>query len=169
MTLGGGALRKKATQYAGKAGRYLLEKNARKGFRKAIGGVTGAVVGGIIHHWNPIRQGRFPLPYKWAARGFWNMTWLRSGLFLTAGQTHRFLHWYLKMLDALDIARAWSSPIRSAGNAIIQFINNLGVKQNEMGNCPLAPDLDIEVDYSVMLNAYNEAYTDIPEGPDHFK
>ena len=169
VTLGGGALRKKATQYAGKAGRYLLEKNARKGFRKAIGGVTGAVVGGIIHHWNPIRQGRFPLPYKWAARGFWNMTWLRSGLFLTAGQTHRFLHWYLKMLDALDIARAWSSPIRSAGNAIIQFINNLGVKQNEMGNCPLAPDLDIEVDYSVMLNAYNEAYTDIPEGPDHFK
>ena len=163
ITLGGAALRKRAIQYSGQAGRYLLEGNARQGFRKAIGRANGAVTGGIVHHWNPIRQGRFPLPYRWAARGHQNMTWLQEGRFLTAGQKHRFLHWHNKILDASDIARAWSSPIRSAGNAIIQHVNELGVQQNAKGNCPLGPDLTIEIAFSATLDAYNEAYTDIPD------
>jgi len=109
VTLGSGALVRRSAQFSGKAGRYLLEANARQGFRKAIGGASGAVRGGIVHHWNPIRQGRFPLPYRWAAQSHVNMTWIQDGRFLTAGQKHRFQHWYLKMLDAADVARAWSS------------------------------------------------------------
>lgn len=166
VTFGGGALRRKAAQYAGEVGRYLLEGNARRGFRKAIGNAVGVARGGIIHHWNPIRQGRFPLPFKWASQGYWNMTWLQNGRFLTAGQQHRFHHWYLKMLDIADVIRAWSSPIRSAGNAIIQHVNDLGVEQNKLGRCPKGPDLSIEVGLSTSLDAYNEAFTDIPEAPD---
>jgi len=166
VTLGSGALVRRSAQFSGKAGRYLLEANARQGFRKAIGGASGAVRDGIVHHWNPIRQGRFPLPYRWAAQSHVNMTWIQDGRFLTAGQKHRFQHWYLKMLDAADVARAWSSPIRSGGNAIIQYVNALGVQQNSMGNCPPGPNLTIEVILSVTFDGYNEAYTDIPESPE---
>ena len=91
------------------------------------------------------------------------MSWLQDGVFLTAGQKHRFHHWYMKVLDTGDVARAWTSPIRSGGNSIIQVINHLGSEQNAIGRCPPGPDLTIEVTFSATVNAENEAYTDIPE------
>ena len=166
ITLGGGALRRKALQYSGDAGRYFLAGNYRKNHLKSLGYAKGKVKGGIVHHWNPIRDGRFPLPYRWAGRNNWNLTFLQDGASLTADQKHRFLHWYLKMLDTADVARAWSSVIRTAGNAIIQYVNTLGVQQNGMGNCPAGPDLTIDVEFSATLDAHNEAFTDTPDSPE---
>jgi len=166
ITLGSGALVKRSAQFAGKAARYTLTGNYRAGKLKSLGYARGEVKGGIVHHWNPVRQGRFPLPYRWAGGGNWNMVFLQDGRFLTAGQKHRFWHWYLKMGDTADVIRAWSSPIRSGGNAIIQHVNALGVQQNAMGKCPPGPNLTIEVILSVTFDAYNEAYTDIPDSPE---
>jgi hypothetical protein len=110
ITMGSRILRKRAVAYAGDAGRYLLEGSARSAFRRAFG-----AVGGIVHHWNPIRQGRFPLAFEWAAQGFWNMVHLTQ-------EEHAFEHAWLQVLDKLDVVRAWTSPVRTAGNAIMQHI-----------------------------------------------
>jgi hypothetical protein len=107
VTIGSSSLRKRAAAYAGE-GRNLLEKNARPLFRKLY-----EASGGIIHHWNPVRQGRFPLPYEWAARGFWNMVHVSV-------ERHAAEHAWIRTLDKLDVIRTWTSPVRSAGNAIIQ-------------------------------------------------
>jgi len=133
VTLGGGVLRKTAARYAGQAGRYALEGGARQTFRR-IHALTGQ--GGIVHHINPIRQGRFPLPFTQAARGHWNMTWLQSGA------QHTAAHQYLRRLDQLDYVRTWTSPIRSGGNAIMQHIDMLRAAEGASG-CD-APDVTVE-------------------------
>jgi hypothetical protein len=45
------------------------------------------------------------------------MTWLQSGA------QHVAAHQYLRRLDQLDYVRTWTSPIRSGGNAIMQYMN----------------------------------------------
>jgi hypothetical protein len=133
VTLGGCVLRKTAARYAGQAGRYALEGGARQTFRR-VHALTGQ--GGIVHHINPIRQGRFPLPFTQAARGHWNMTWLQSGA------QHAAAHQYLRRLDQLDYVRTWTSPIRSGGNAIMQHIDMLRAAEGASG-CD-APDVTVE-------------------------
>ena len=149
ITLGGTALRKTAVTYAGKTGRYILEGGARQAFRRA-----NALVGkgGIIHHLNPIRQGRFPLPFTWAAKGFWNMKWLPGPSISAHNGLHQIHHWWLRTLDKMDYVRTWSSPIRTAANEIMRRVNLSARNATAVDNssqeieptCLYVPDITIE-------------------------
>jgi RHS repeat-associated protein len=150
ITLGGSVLRRRALQYAGKAGRAVLEGGARTTYRRAKN-LVGK--GGIVHHINPIRQGRFPLAFTSSARGFWNLTWLPTRAAHT--RTHR----YLAMLDGIDYVRTWSQPIRNIGNEIMRRLNDEARKRNAIavsriedddgGRCLYMPDISIEQTVSV--------------------
>jgi hypothetical protein len=161
VTLGGAALRKHAARFAGSEARYFLEKNARQAYRR-VRGLSAS--GGVIHHINPIRVGRFPLAFTSAAQGHWNMTWLPSR------EAHQQVHSWLQKLDMIDYVRAWTSPIRSGGNAIMQHVNGSAGRAHAVGSpalqremeCLYAPDITIK--QSIYVNYYLLLE---PSDPDH--
>ncbi|TWT45062.1 tRNA(Glu)-specific nuclease WapA precursor [Phycisphaerae bacterium RAS1] len=109
VTAGGATLRHVAKHTV----RHVVEGGARDAFRK-----THKLVGGIIHHVNPIighpggRLARFPLPFRFAARGFWNMTWISSQA------AHIAQHRRLLRLEGLDRLRESSMLVRWAANEL---------------------------------------------------
>ena len=123
VTLGGAVLRRQAVRISGRAARYVVEGNARRSFRLAH---QLTAKGGIVHHINPIRQGRFPLPFRSTARGFWNMEWLEGSSSAALNTLHAARHRYLKLLDTADYLRAWTQPIRNAGNELHRRIMAAG-------------------------------------------
>lgn len=151
ITIGGAALRKHAVKYAGKAGRLALGAGTRN-LQKTLGIHAGM---GQIHHINPIRAGRFPLPFKWASKS-WNVR-LYRGVSRGFNISHWRVHQYLKMLDSLDIARTYTSPIRTAISMINQKVNTSGsgkkaasrIEDDQIGNCLYAPDITIEVNIEI--------------------
>jgi hypothetical protein len=50
-------------------------------------------------------------------------------------------------MDTVDFVRAWTSPVRSAGNAIIQYMNDAGAKENQQEACP--PSVEIRINISI--------------------
>lgn len=158
VTLGGSVLRRTAARYVGRAGRYLLEGGARQSFRRAKQ-LIGR--GGIIHHLNPIRQGRFPLPFTWAARGFWNLKWLPGSTVSSHNRLHRIHHWWLRTLDKMDYVRTWTSPIRTAANEIMRRVNQEARKAQSVTSptlerepyCLYAPDITIEQNIMISITA----------------
>ena len=79
----------------------------------------GQLTGQIVHHVRPIRAGRFPLAFKSAARGKWNMT------FVADRAAHQLVHQWLRRLDRVDFVRTWTSPIRTAGALIMAYVNRV--------------------------------------------
>jgi RHS repeat-associated protein len=78
ISAGGATLR----HVARKTVRETVEKSGVREAFKRRNGLTG----GVVHHANPIKghiggkTSRFPLPFSWAANGFWDMRWLPSTL-----------------------------------------------------------------------------------------
>ena len=105
--------------------RSLLEKGARKAFRK-----THKIASGVVHHINPIKGhppvkgmrggqiARFPLPFEWAARGEWNLTWYASAA------EHSVAHRRMMQLESLDIFREITFGTRQVGNHVINKLNS---------------------------------------------
>ncbi|RMF43658.1 MAG: RHS repeat-associated core domain-containing protein, partial [Planctomycetota bacterium] len=114
VTAGGSALRHAARRVI----RRELEGGARNAFRRAIGKIRG----GIVHHANPIKGhpngslARYPLPFRWAARGFWNMRYVPNR------QVHMALHLRMMKLEALDRVREATILVRQAGNRIAWYL-----------------------------------------------
>ena len=148
ITLGGAGLRKMAAKYAGKAGRKLLVPSTST-LRKTIGVSKQAT--GQVHHINPIRAGRFPLPFKSSSKA-WNLEFV-EGVSRGYNAAHQNKHAYLRKLDSLDVFRTWSSPIRFFGNEIMRKVNasidsdtwGTDDPMQENKRCIYAPDITIEV------------------------
>jgi RHS repeat-associated protein len=121
VTLGGASLR----QTAKLAVRSELEGGARAAFRRA-----NSLTGGFVHHANPILGhpggaiARYPLPFKWAARGAWNMKWVPTRA------AHMAEHANMLRLEALDEAREATMFVRQAGNALANYIDGLASCNN---------------------------------------
>ena len=158
ITLGGSMLRKIAIKYAGKQGRKMLVPATKK-LKKLLG--VSQETAGQVHHINPIREGRFPLPFQFSSKK-WNLEFI-EGASRGMNINHVKQHKYLRILDQIDIHRAWSSPIRSAGNEIIQEINRTAgnkkwaasTPEKEGKRCLYAPDVTIEV----IVILYTENYS----------
>ncbi len=125
VTGGGASLR----HIAKHAARESLEGGARKAYRKKIAQQTG----GFVHHLNPIkghpamagvsggnRMARYPLPFKRAARGFWNMRWVPDRA------AHNALHLHMMRLEAIDRVREATLLIRQAVNRIALYAERQG-------------------------------------------
>ncbi len=138
VTLGGGALR-----YAAKnTVRSVVEGGARGQFRRAFN-----LKGGVVHHLNQIKGGRYPLPFKWSARGYWNMRWLPSRT------AHLAAHARITRLEALDELREQTMFQRFFVNQLGLYVNNLS---NQMNVCNWSVDVDTKVNSEV------EIYEDKP-------
>lgn len=163
LTLGGAALRKHAVKYAGKAGRRMLVKDTRK-LRKVMNIAQSSQ--GQIHHINPIRAGRYPLAFDFAANKSWNLQ-LVEGARRGFNAKHAAIHRKLRKLDQLDLARAWSQPIRNMLNLLIQHINDAAGNgsisvpspdlENEKNKCFYAPSIDFEVTMEIYME-YEDIY-----------
>jgi hypothetical protein len=153
ITLGGAALRKTAVKYSGRIGRRMLVPGTEK-LRRAAG--VASNVTGQVHHINPVRKGRFPLPFRWSSRA-WNLKFMR-GPSVGINPAHAEAHRWLQKLDKLDVLRKWTQPIRNVGAEIVRRVNasagnSIAVQSPANENepdCLYAPDITIEV--------YFEAY-----------
>ena len=98
-----------------------VEGGARSAYRRAHG-LVGK--GGEVHHINPIKghphgpPARYPLPYKWAAKGEWNLTWYST----KAG--HQAAHARMQMFEAIDKYRQSTLLTRQSINVIINHLNS---------------------------------------------
>ena len=116
VTLGGAILR----QIAKRTSRKVVEGGARAAYRRAHG-LVGK--GGEVHHINPIKghpygkSARYPLPFEWAARGDWNMTW-----YATKAE-HRAAHARMMFLETIDGYRETTILVRQTGNEIINYLS----------------------------------------------
>ena len=119
LTLGSASLKNIAKHTAREA---LEEAAARRAFRKAHN-----LVGGFVHHVNPIkghpamrgsawRYARYPLPFRWASNGFWNMKWIPTRA------AHNAAHLRLMRLEALDRLRESTILIRQSINRIMIYL-----------------------------------------------
>ena len=117
VTVGGASLRHTAKVTS----RRVVEGKARTVFRKRhhlIG------KGGEVHHINPIKghphgkSARYPLPYRWAARGSWNMKW-----YATKAE-HDAAHARMQALEAIDKFRQSSLLTRQSINRIINYLDS---------------------------------------------
>ncbi len=102
ITAGGAALRKRAARFAGKSGRTALSVATRT-LQKRLGVGPGM---GQVHHINPLRAGRFPLPFEFA-NGTWNLKFYK-GVSRGFNISHHRAHLYLKRLDMIDIIRTYT-------------------------------------------------------------
>ena len=141
VTVGGATLRHTAKATS----RAAVEAGARKTYRR-----HHKIVGGFVHHINPIKghmngkPARFPLPYEWAARGEWNMTW-----YATKAE-HTAAHKSMMMLEAVDRFRTVTLGARQGANIIMTQLNSsedtrcwdsidvsIGVSQEDIGGSVL--------------------------------
>ncbi len=121
VSCGGATLRHVARH----SSRQMLEKGARNAYRNAHN-----ISGGVVHHINPIKGhppvkgmkggkiARYPLPFEWAARGEWNLTW-----YATAAE-HNAAHRWMMQLESLDKFREITLGTRQLGNRIINKLNS---------------------------------------------
>ena len=121
VSLGGATLRHVAKH----SSRQVLEKGARKAYRNAHN-----ISGGVVHHINPIKghppvkgmQGgqiaRYPLPFEWAARGEWNLTWYANAA------EHTAAHRRMMQLESIDQFREITIGTRQLGNTLINRLNS---------------------------------------------
>ena len=80
---------------------------------------------------------------------------------------HAAIHRKLRKLDQLDLARAWSQPIRNMLNLLIQHINDAAGNgsisvpspdlENEKNKCFYAPSIDFEVTMEIYME-YEDIY-----------
>jgi RHS repeat-associated protein len=142
VTLGGASLRHTARL----AVREGLEGGARGAFRR-----SNKLVGGFIHHANPIKGhpgggiARYPLPFKWAAQGAWNMKWVPSRA------AHLAEHANMLRLEALDEVREATILVRQAGNQLALYLDGVAC--------------DWTVDISANANGTSAQDGPIPETP----
>ena len=153
LTLGGATLRHAAKTTS----RVAVERGARSAYRKAHG-LVGK--GGEVHHINPIKghpygkKARYPLPYDWAAKGEWNMTWYASRT------EHHAAHARMQMLETIDKYRESTLLTRQTINAIINHLNS-----SEETKCWDAIDVQTSIfhmeyeSYGTHLNAVPESIT----------
>lgn len=127
VTAGGATLR----HAAAKTTRYAVEGGARTAFRRA-----NMVVGGIVHHANPIKGhpggslARYPLPFKWAAQGFWNMQHVSESV-------HLAKHARMMRLESLDRLREMTLITRQA-------VNRLQLYFEKHGSCFSWSEIDVK-------------------------
>jgi hypothetical protein len=132
-TGGGAALRHVATRTV----RRGLEGGAVTAFRRKIGEVRG----GFVHHINPIKGhpaikdrpnqiARYPLPFKWSARGHWNMRHYRNA------DDHLWAHQRMLYAEAVDRLRESTILIRQAANELFLWME---------GSRPCYDDWSIEI------------------------
>jgi RHS repeat-associated protein len=111
------------------AGRASLRHVAKHSSRRALeGGATRAfrrvnnLEGGFVHHINPIKGhpggqiARYPLPFRWSARGHWNMKWMPTRA------AHEAEHARMLRLEALDRYRESTLLVRQAANELALYI-----------------------------------------------
>lgn len=129
VTCGGGALR----QVAQRSSRYALEGGARQLFRR-----THGLRGGYVHHWTSIKGhpaasgrgnqiARYPLPFNFAARGFWNMVHVKTR------QSHYQLHRIEQAWERVDEFRESTLLIRQAINRISMYLGSRNQDDYEIG------------------------------------
>ena len=117
VTLGGATLR----QTAKAASRRAVEGSARSAYRRAHN-LVGK--GGEVHHINPIKghpnggKARYPLPYEWAARSEWNLTW-----YATRAE-HQAAHAQMQLFETIDKYRESTMITRQAVNRMINYLNS---------------------------------------------
>jgi RHS repeat-associated protein len=113
VTAGGASLRHVAKHSA----RRALEGGATRAFRR-----VNNLEGGFVHHINPIKGhpggqiARYPLPFRWAARGHWNMKWVPTRA------AHEAEHARMLRLEALDRYRESTLLVRQAANELALYI-----------------------------------------------
>jgi RHS repeat-associated protein len=145
VTAGGATLRQTARLTV----REALEGGARAAFRR-----ENNLVGGFIHHINPIKGhpggaiARYPLPFEWAARGKWNMKWVPSEA------AHLAEHDRMLALEALDEVREATMLVRQAGNEVGVYIE---------GQRPCFDDWSVDVFANVSGTSAQDGA--IPETP----
>ena len=121
VSLGGATLRHVAKH----SSRQVLEKGVRKAYRNAHN-----ISGGVVHHMNPIKGhppvkgmrggqiARYPLPFEWAARGEWNLTWYANAA------EHAAAHRRMMQLESMDQFREITLGTRQLGNTLINRLNS---------------------------------------------
>jgi RHS repeat-associated protein len=120
ITAGGATLRHVAKRTA----REALEGGARQAFRR-----THKLQGGFVHHVNPIKGhpggsvARYPLPFEWSAKGYWNMQWVPNRA------THNALHTRMMAFESLNRYRESTLLLRQAANRLAIYA------ENESGGC----------------------------------
>ncbi len=149
VTLGEAVLRHTAKVTS----RVAVEGGARSAYRRAHG-LVGK--GGEVHHINPIKghisgkPARFPLPYEWAAKGEWNMTW-----YATRAE-HQAAHNRMMMLEAIDKYRVLSLGTRQGANHIMNKLNS-----SSETKCWDSIDISVDVyhyeDTGIIINAVPES------------
>ena len=116
VTLGGATLRHTAKAVS----RRAVEGSARSAYRRAHN-LVGK--GGEVHHINPIKghpngsKARYPLPYEWAARSEWNLTW-----YATRAE-HQAAHAQMQLFETIDKYRESTMITRQAVNMMINYLN----------------------------------------------
>lgn len=154
VTLGAGASRHVARRSA----RYALEAGARTAYRR-----KHKIVGGIIHHATPIKghiggvPSYFPLPYKWAARGSWNMQYVANVA------EHAAMHRRLRQQERMLRLFQWSQPVRNGGNLIIQHVLDEGPYLSKPST-PL-PEVTMSVEFSGTRTLFYEPECDPNPSP----
>ncbi len=117
VTLGGATLRHTAKAVS----RRAVEGSARSAYRRAHN-LVGK--GGEVHHINPIKghpnggKARYPLPYEWAARSEWNLTW-----YATRAE-HQAAHAQMQLFETIDKYRESTMITRQAVNRMINYLNS---------------------------------------------
>ena len=117
ITLGGATLRHTAKAVS----RRAVEGSARSAYRRAHN-LVGS--GGEVHHINPIKghpngsKARYPLPYKWAARSEWNLTWYATR------SEHQAAHAQMQLFETIDKYRESTMITRQAVNRMINYLDS---------------------------------------------
>ena len=148
ITAGGASLRHVAKHTA----REAIEGGARQAFRR-----THQLKGGFVHHVNPIKghpggsAARYPLPFEWSAKGYWNMRWVPDRA------THNALHARMMTLESWDRYRESTLLLRQAANRLMIYA------ENESGGCWDSIDVSAEVYGEVSLDFFgNSGQNSIP-------
>ena len=118
FTVGGSMLRKRAARYAGTKGRQLLSPGTRV-LRNRLG--VKESLSGQVHHMNPIRGGRYPLPFKVASEK-WNLEFV-EGVQKGYNTVHVARHKYLNRLDKVDLVRVQTQAARTLFIAVANDVN----------------------------------------------
>ena len=123
VTAGGATLRHVAKRTVRST---LGDAAAIRAFRK-----TNKLKGGFVHHVNPIKGhpnftgARYPLPFRWAAQGFWNLKWLPDRA------AHTAAHLKLMRLEAVDRLRESTLLVRQA-------VNRIAIVASQSTQCPVS-------------------------------
>ena len=117
VAAGGVVLRQVAKRTSGQVLRSAASAEVR-GFRAT----QKAIQGGHVHHINPLKghpggkTAYYPLPFKWAAKGRWNMAYISP-------TTHTALHRQLRQYEAFHRAREISLLVRIPAVALTSYVN----------------------------------------------